>query len=128
MQGLRRELGLAIPPRKPRRRRRGVSTGLPIKAKQPGHVWTWDFIHDIMVLGIMQKLIDRHESTPYTRSDNGSVQRSEAIYRKRIENLADRDENQNPLYRTRKSSAVPSVSDIFHGFIESFHARFRESA
>ena len=26
VQGLRRELGLAIPPRKPRRRRRGVST------------------------------------------------------------------------------------------------------
>ena len=46
VQRLRRELGLAIPPRKPRRRRRGVSTGLPTKAEHPGQVWTWDFIHD----------------------------------------------------------------------------------
>ena len=51
VQDLRRELGLAIPPRKPRHRHRGVSTGLPTKAEHPGHVWTWDFIHDKTVRG-----------------------------------------------------------------------------
>ena len=57
MQGLRRELGLAIPPRKPRRRRRGVSTGLPTKAEHPDHVWTWDFIHDKTVRGGSLKML-----------------------------------------------------------------------
>ena len=57
VQRLRRELGLAIPPRKPRRRRRGVSTGLPTKAEQPGQVWTWDFIHDKTVCGGSLKML-----------------------------------------------------------------------
>ena len=57
VQRLRRELGLAIPPRKPRRRRRGVSTGLPTKAEYPGHVWTWDFIHDKTVRGGSLKML-----------------------------------------------------------------------
>ena len=57
VQGLRRELGLAIPPRKPRRRRRGVSTGLPTKAEHPDHVWTWDFIHDKTVRGGNLKML-----------------------------------------------------------------------
>ena len=57
VQGLRRELGLAIPPRKPRRRRRGVSTGLPTKAEHPDHVWTWDFIHDKTVRGGSLKML-----------------------------------------------------------------------
>ena len=105
MQGLRRELGLAIPLRKPRGRRRGVSTGLPTKAEHPGHVWTWDFIHDETVRGgslkytrecrvihvdrhinaetvrgIMQKLLARHGPPQFIRSDNGCVPRSEAIH------------------------------------------------
>ena len=57
VQRLRRELGLAIPPRKPRRRRRGVSTGLPTKAEHPDHVWTWDFIHDKTVRGGSLKML-----------------------------------------------------------------------
>jgi len=51
IQRLRRELGLAVPARKPKRRRRGASTGLPIKATHCGHVWTWDFVHDTTVRG-----------------------------------------------------------------------------
>ena len=46
-----------IPQRKPRRRRRGVSTGLPTKAEHPGHVWTWDFIHDKTVRGGSLKML-----------------------------------------------------------------------
>ena len=51
VQRLRRELGLAVPTKKPRQRRRGPSTGLPTKAKHRGHVWTWDFVHDVTVRG-----------------------------------------------------------------------------
>ena len=80
---------------------------------------------------IMQKLIDRHGPPQYMSSDNGSVPRSEAttceaIYSKRIASFTGGDENHNRLYPTSKPLAVPSVSDIFHGFVESFHARFRE--
>ncbi len=57
VQGLRRELGLAIPRRKPRRRCRGVCTGLPTKAEHSGHVWTWNFIHDKMVRGGSLKML-----------------------------------------------------------------------
>ncbi len=57
VQRIRRELGLRIPKRKPRRPRRGVSTGLPTKALYPGHVWTWDFIHDRTVRGGSLKIL-----------------------------------------------------------------------
>ena len=40
-----------------RRRRRGVSTGLPTKAEHPGHVWSWDFIHDKTVRGGSLKML-----------------------------------------------------------------------
>jgi len=63
VQRLRRELGLAVPARKPRHRRRGVSTGLPTKATHRGHVWTWDFVHDTTVRGgklRMLNVIDEH--------------------------------------------------------------------
>ena len=38
VQRLRREMGLRVPKRKPKRRRRGTSTGLPTKATHRGHV------------------------------------------------------------------------------------------
>ncbi len=36
---------------KPRRRRQGVSTGLPMNASHRNHVWTWDFVHDTTFRG-----------------------------------------------------------------------------
>lgn len=51
VQNLRREMGLAIPPKKPKHRRQGESTGLPTKAKHRNHVWTWDFVHDTTMKG-----------------------------------------------------------------------------
>lgn len=51
IQRLRRELGLAIPKKKRKARRGGISTGLPTKATHRGHVWTWDFVHDTTVRG-----------------------------------------------------------------------------
>ncbi len=46
VQRIRREEGLQIPPRPPRRRRQGLSTGLPQKATHRNHVWAWDFVSD----------------------------------------------------------------------------------
>ena len=46
VQRVRREEGLQIPPRPPRRRRQGLSTGLPQKATHRNHVWAWDFVSD----------------------------------------------------------------------------------
>jgi putative transposase len=46
VQRVRREEGLQIPPRRPRRRRQGLSTGLPQKASHRNHVWAWDFVSD----------------------------------------------------------------------------------
>ena len=63
VQRLRRELGLAVPPRKPRKRRRGESTGLPTRAKHRNHVWTWDFVHGTTKRGgnfRMLNVIDEH--------------------------------------------------------------------
>jgi putative transposase len=51
IQQLRRQLGLMSPKSKPKRRRQGVSTGLPTKATHPNHVWTWDFVHDTTMRG-----------------------------------------------------------------------------
>ena len=63
VQRLRREMGLAIPPRKPKYRRQGASTGLPAKATHRNHVWTWDFVHDSTIKGgklRMLTLIDEY--------------------------------------------------------------------
>jgi putative transposase len=46
VQRVRREEGLRVPPRRPRRRRQGLSTGLPQKALRRNHVWAWDFVSD----------------------------------------------------------------------------------
>lgn len=55
---LRREMGLRVPKRKPKRRRRGASTGVfATVATHRGHVWTWDFIHDRTVRGGTLKML-----------------------------------------------------------------------
>jgi putative transposase len=44
---------------KPRRRRRraGVSASAPTQAAHPGHVWTYDFVHDACLTGAKLKLL-----------------------------------------------------------------------
>lgn len=51
VQRVRREEGLQVPAPKPRKRRQGLSTGLPKKAKHRNHVWAWDFVSDHTVRG-----------------------------------------------------------------------------
>jgi len=46
VQRFRCEEGLQVPPRRPRKRRQGLSTGLPQKAVRRNHVWAWDFVSD----------------------------------------------------------------------------------
>lgn len=63
IQGLRRELGLMVPPKWTRQRRQGPSTGLPTTAQHRCHVWTWDFVHDSTIRGgklRMLNIIDEH--------------------------------------------------------------------
>ena len=48
---MRREECLKVPAPKPRKRRQGISTGLPQQAKHRNHVWAWDFVSDHTVLG-----------------------------------------------------------------------------
>lgn len=45
--------------RKParRRRRRGIATDRPTQATHPGHVWTYDFVHDACFNGTKLKLL-----------------------------------------------------------------------
>jgi len=51
VQRVRREEGLQVPPPKPRKRRQGLSTGLPQQAQHRNHVWAWDFVSDYTVRG-----------------------------------------------------------------------------
>ena len=49
---VRRQEGLIVAPPKKKQRRLWLSTGRqPQKASYPGHLWTWDFIHDWTVKG-----------------------------------------------------------------------------
>ena len=48
VQRIRREEGLQVPPKKPRIRRQGLSTGLPQQAKHRNHVWAWDWALVVM--------------------------------------------------------------------------------
>ena len=51
-----RTLGLAVPQRKKRKRRRGVGA-FPQRAEHPDHVWTIDFLHDCCSDGTKLKLL-----------------------------------------------------------------------
>lgn len=45
---LRRREGLKVNQKQIRKRRRGVSTGDARKAMRPNHVWSYDFVHDVI--------------------------------------------------------------------------------
>jgi transposase InsO family protein len=52
-----REEGLAVPRRRPRKRRAGTTAALPSRATQRGHVWTYDFLFDVTERGRALKLL-----------------------------------------------------------------------
>jgi putative transposase len=43
--------------RKRRRKRRGVGMGVPCRAQHPGHVWAYDFVHDLCEGGRKLKIL-----------------------------------------------------------------------
>ncbi len=145
VQRLRRELGLAIPPKKRRQRRRGISTGLPAKATHPNDVWGWGFVHGTTMRGgklRMPTVVDE-----YTREcrcirvdrriNAGKVQK---VMARLIEEYGSpeyiRSDNGSEfiesnlrewLSRERvKALYIEPGSPWQNGYIESFHARLRE--
>ena len=145
IQRLRRADGLRVPPSKRKVVRQGLSTGLPTKAMHRGHVWTWDFISDatvrggslkmltildeytrechvlrperalraVDVLAWLERAIQAHGAPAFLRSDNGPEFIAKEVQRWLAENRI-------------KTIYIDPGSPWQNGFVESFHARFRD--
>jgi len=145
IQHLRRELGLMVPPKKPRKRRQGVSTGLPTKATHRNHVWTWDFVHDVTMRGgklRMLTVLDEH--TRECRCIHVERRINADKVRQVMARLIDeygapeyiRSDNGSEFIESNlrewlenegiKTLYIDPGSPWQNGFIESFHARLRE--
>lgn len=145
VQAIRRELGLRIPQREPRRQRRGHSTGLPTKAAYRGHVWCWDFIHDRTVRGGRLKMLTVADE--YTRECHlihvarrirardvlaqlfQLIERHGAPGFIRSDNGSEFIEQSLQWWLKRakiKTLFIEPGSPWQNGYIESFHSRFRE--
>ena len=145
IQKLRRELGLALPAKKPKKRRKGASTGLPTKATHRGHVWTWDFVHDTTMRGgklRMLNLLDEHTRECLCIHVDRRINARKV--RQIISNLIDvhgapehiRSDNGSEFIERglREWLAENKIKTLYidpgspwqNGFIESFNARLRE--
>ena len=145
IQRLRREMGLAVPKKKPKRKRQGISTGLPTKATHRGHVWTWDFVHDTTVRG--GKLRTLNVIDEYTREclcihvarriDSNKVKRiiSELIDEHGAPDHIRSDNGSEFIaHHLRDWLAENEIMTLYidpgspwqNGHIESFNARFRD--
>ena len=145
VQRLRRVLGLMVPPKKPRKRRQGVSTGLPTTATHRNHVWTWDFVHDVTMRGgKLRMLTVLDEYTRECRCIHVERQINADKVRQVMARLIDehgvpeciRSDNgsefiESNLREWLKNEGIKTLyidpgSPWQNGFIESFHARLRE--
>lgn len=132
-------------PKKRRRRRRGPQLDTVIKAGHANHVWSYDIIHDRLVNGrrfkclcimdeythenlaiitqpsitsrtvieALEKLIEQYGSPRYLRSDNGSEFTAKAVM----------------IWLQRfhiQTAFIEPGKPWQNGFVESFHARFRD--
>jgi len=145
VQRLRRAEGLRVPPMKPKVVRRGVSTGLPVKATHRGHVWTWDFIADATVRGgalRMLTILDEHTRECHVLRADRAL-RAEDVLNWLQRAIAEhgvpeylRSDNgpefiaqavQQWLRAHRiKTIYIDPGSPWQNGFVESFHGRFRD--
>lgn len=145
VQRVRRKEGLGVRPVRKRPRRTGTSTGYPIKAAYPGHVWAWDFIMDRTTDGRPVKMLTMVDE--YTRQclvirPARSMTSDQVL--DTLEQLADRwgapafirSDNGSEfiaqiiqdwchLADTQTMYIAPG-SPWENGFIESFHSRFRD--
>lgn len=145
VQRLRRELGLAVPAKKQKKRRQVVSTGLPTKATHRGHVWTWDFVHDTTVRGgklRMLNIIDEYtreclcihvdrriNARKVRRVLSELIDRHGAPEHIRSDNGSEFIEGNLREWLTQnqiKTLYIEPGSPWQNGYIESFNARLRE--
>ncbi|VGO13123.1 hypothetical protein PDESU_01677 [Pontiella desulfatans] len=145
VQRIRRELDLRVPKRKPKRRRQGLSTGLPTKADHRGHVWTWDFIHDRTVRGGRLKMltvVDEHTRECHLIHVARRIQAKDVL--NQVFRLIElhgapeyiRSDNgsefiEQSLQQWLRCAGIRTLyidpgSPWQNGFIESFHSRLRE--
>jgi putative transposase len=145
IQRLRRSAGLRVPPTKRKRFRHGVSTGLPMKARQRGEVWTWDFIADATVRGgalRMLTILDEYTRECHVLRADRALKAQDVLewLGKAIEAHGApkylRSDN-GPEFIARevqrwlaeheiKTLYIDPGSPWQNGFVESFHGRFRD--
>ena len=142
---VRRQEGLLVPPPKKKQRRLGQSTGRhPQKASYPGHVWTWDFIHDWTLKGGSCRILSVVDE--YTRQAHclhvarhiGS-KTVQALMEKMIDKYGAPDfirSDNGPEFIGRslgewlkeqgiKTLYIDPGSPWPNGYVESFHDKFR---
>ena len=145
IQRMRRAEGLRVPPTKRKIVRRGISTGLPTKAKHRSHVWTWDFISDATVRGGVLKMLsilDEHTRECHVLRADRALRSADVLewLQKAIKEHGApqylRSDN-GPEFIAKavqrwlaenqvKTIYIEPASPWQNGFVESFHGRFRD--
>ena len=145
VQRVRREEGLKVRMKPPKRRRQGKSTGLPTTATHPNHVWSWDFVHDRTDNGgalRMMTLIDEYTRRCLTIGVARSLKSQdvldvvhEAISRHGAPQYIRSDNGSEFIAKIVKESLAKHPIKIIYidpgspwqnGFVESFHQRLRD--
>src|ERR1022692_3353893 len=145
VQRLRRAEGLRVPPTRRKIVRRGVSTGLPVKATHRGHVWTWDFIADATVRGgalRMLTILDEHTRECHVLRADRALRAEDVLawLQKAIEEHGApehlRSDNgpefiAHAVQQWLRENQIKTIyidpgSPWQNGFVESFHGRFRD--
>lgn len=145
IQRLRRDEGLRVPPTKRKVVRRGVSTGLPVRATHRNHVWTWDFIADATVRGgalRMLTILDEYTRECHVLQAERALKGADVLHwlKQAVaehgapEHL--RSDNGSEfiakiVQRWLKDNGIKTIyiepgSPWQNGFVESFHGRFRD--
>ncbi len=145
VQQVRRELGLRVPAKKPKMRRRGPSTGLPTKAEHRNHVWSYDFVHDRTMRGGQLRMLNVIDE--YTRECR-AIHVDRRINARKVRTIMARliaehgapeyirSDNGSEFiekelqrwfdYQGIKTLFIEPGSPWQNGYIESFNARLRE--
>jgi transposase InsO family protein len=143
---LRRLLCLSVPQEKPRRTRRGHTTGrIPTKAAYARHVWTWDFVSDITTRGGGFRtlvLIDEHTKQCVAHhvarrigADDVMAVLSKAIEAYGAPEHIRSDNGPEFIARTVRDGlanlgirtlTIDPGSPWQNGYVESFNSRFRD--
>lgn len=145
VQRVRREEGLKVKMKPPKRRRQGKSTGLPTTAIHPNHVWSWDFVHDRTDNGgalRMMTLIDEYTRRCLSirvarglKSQDVLDVLHQAIGRHGAPQYIRSDNGSEFIAKIVKESLAKHPIQIIYidpgspwqnGFVESFHQRLRD--